>query len=198
MNSLSSKQLQTLIGGLTSAQNPSEVVVSWMQSVPSDAMLMAMICLKEYSHITVPVGLANLPPDVKNQLISYFINENIYFTDHSLIRNTFSNGKVQFKVDYSVMFDTNFASFIDLVVRGKDLGANHNKIINILDNMIYYNINFDHIFYMIENTKQTTKIIMKLMNYTNSYNRLVLWKQLNKNFRWNLVSLELFKGIDCE
>ncbi len=61
--------------------------------------------------------------------------------------------------------------------------------------MLVDNINFDYLFYLTENTKQ---VYLNTYFLKNSATPLEFWKKLNKEFRWNLVCLELFRGIDCK
>jgi len=155
-----------------------------------------MSCLSNYEISSIPASLKQLPSSVRNKLIPYFEHEKIYFMSDEIILNTLSRKNVEIPIDYTVCFDTNFASYIGTIVRGGDLKENNDSVISILDSLIYHDINFDHLFYLAENIKQVRKTILDKEG--DSLSSHGFWKTLKKYFRWNLVALELFREINCK
>ncbi|WP_214655945.1 hypothetical protein, partial [Vibrio anguillarum] len=91
------------------------------------------------------------------------------------------------------MMDSNICSYIDSLVRGKPLGTVGPKILPIIDDLLRDGLNFDFLFYMIENIKH----VLPSANFS-AKSKLEFWKSLNINFRKNLVSLHYFSSIDSK
>jgi hypothetical protein len=160
--------------------------------------------LPEYTKKILPQKRIRTNSAYSNFLVPYFSSEKLYFVDDEIVRSIFANGEAKIKTDHTISFDTNFASHINSVVRGEKIkGGNHEdyglkhqkKIIQIIENLINDDLNFNHIFYLLENIKLVYPVISKI---TAPISALDFWSMLEKDFRRNLVSLELFRGIDCQ
>ncbi|WP_194578247.1 hypothetical protein, partial [Vibrio anguillarum] len=110
-----------------------------------------------------------------------------------MIKNMFIKGTNVFPIDHSIMMDSNICSYIDSLVRGKPLGTVGPKILPIIDDLLRDGLNFDFLFYMIENIKH----VLPSANFS-AKSKLEFWKSLNINFRKNLVSLHYFSSIDSK
>lgn len=191
MTLIDTSELEELAYGLSKAKTPSDMLGSWLPLARKNKNLRAMSCLAEHDRPSVPPAMLQLPPGIKKFLIPYFEHERIYFLSDDIIFSMLTGKEVKIPVDYTICFDTNFASYVGTIVRGGDLKNEHENVISILDFIIYRNLNFDHLFYLLENTKQ--------VDFSKTYsNGFSFWKSLRKDFRWNLVALELFRHVDCE
>ncbi|PWF65546.1 hypothetical protein CBX98_25600, partial [Vibrio sp. T9] len=91
------------------------------------------------------------------------------------------------------MFDTNIATYIDAMVRGESLGHVHSKVVPLIDDLLRDDLNFDHLYYLVENVKTVHRQVKRF-----SSSPLLFWRSLHKDFRRNLVSLELFRSINTK
>ena len=142
---------------------------------------------------------AVIPPSVKkyaakpnNFLVPYFSTEKMYFLDDELLSEMYSSGESKFRIDYTLMFDTNIATYVNKLVRGESLGNIQSRVVALVDDILHDDLNFDHLFYMVENVKNVLPQIEH-----NTPSRIRFWRSLEKNFRRNLVSLQIFRSIDC-
>lgn len=126
----------------------------------------------------------------KDYIVPYFCYPFVYFIHHERIRPYGIN------IDYTLSFDTNAASYVKKIVLDNSLKTLNNKIANAFDNLLTNNMNFDCIFYFFENYKLVYPILAQLKNKRNC-SPISFWKLLNKDFRWNIVCLTLFMGVDC-
>ena len=178
--------------GLSKAETPTEAVLAWTALQHQHPNLAAMVSLSDYKKQVVPTSISKYTRS-KGYLIPYFSNENIYFLDDELLEGMFSSDEFKFGIDYSLMFDTNIATYINKLVRGESLGNIHSKLIPLIDDILHDDLNFDHLFYMTENVKE----IIKQIECSTS-TKLTFWKTLDKKFRNNLVSLQVFRSIDTK
>jgi len=96
---------------------------------------------------------------MRTYLVPYFSSPNIYFLDDASLTDMLSLNEAKLKIDYSLMFDTNLASYINKLVRGESLGNIQGKVISLIDSVLQDDLNSDHLFYMLENTKNVFPLL---------------------------------------
>lgn len=131
-------------------------------------------------------GIDELANDNRSGFVSYFRDSSCFFINQEILEKMLG-GKIDVYTDYSLMFDTNFASYIYRFVRRKDLHELTDKVNNIIDSIIKGDYNYDYYIYLIENAKQINEI------YEDS-NHIDLDKYIE--IKETLIALELFKSID--
>jgi hypothetical protein len=178
---------------LSKAEDPSDATLAWSLLQRKHSDLSAMVALTRYDKAIVPQSIRKYTGKSTSFLVPYFSSEKMYFLDDELLSEMFSSGKHQFRIDYSLMFDTNIATYIDKLVRGKPLGSVQTKVVSLVDDILHDDLNFDHLFYMAENVKNILPIIEH-----NTFSKLQFWRSLNRGFRRNLVSLQIFRSINCQ
>lgn len=57
------------------------------------------------------------------------------------------------------MFDINIVFYVNKIVRGEFLGNFYFKVVVLVDDILYDDINFDYFFYMVENVKNVLFVI---------------------------------------
>ncbi len=177
---------------LSKAKSPSDSVLAWTVLQKQYPHLSAMVSLEEYPKEAVPYSIKKYTKKPDKYLVPYFSSSNIYFLGDSLLTDMFSVDEAKIKVDYSLMFDTNLASYINKLARGEPLGNIQNQVVSLIDSILQDNLNFDHLFYMVENAKN-----VPLLD-SNHHSKISFWRALNKDFRRNMVSLQVFSSIDCQ
>lgn len=125
-------------------------------------------------------------------VVPYYQGSQILVLSRDTVKAGFENKKADLLIDYTVMFDTNVASFISTMFRGRSLKGNHDRVIKLLDAIIYGDYNFDHLFYMCENIK-----LVRVKAERWKGNKVDFWRSLKKDFRWNISALMYFRMIDC-
>lgn len=175
---------------LSKASNTFEADLAWRVLQNKFPHLRAMVALEDYVQEAIPHSIQQFSKQQGEYLVPYFSSTHIYFLGDQLRTDMFSLGEAKIRVDYSLMFDTNLASYINKIVRGEALGSIHNQVISLIDSILQDDLNFDHLFYMVENTKN----VLPLISQTSS--KVKFWRALNKNFRRNMVSLQIFRSID--
>jgi len=98
-------------------------------------------------------------------------------------------------IDYTVTFDTNFATYVKAIVRNGSLEGQQEEVKHAMDEILYNNVNFDLFFYFVENIKVAYPIVLRTRN-REFKSGLTFWKLLDKDFRWNIVCLKLFRNVD--
>lgn len=190
---------------LSEAKNQIDVAMAWRHCLKgNNPELCAIISLPVYNKELLQQKRIRTNSAYNKYLVPYFSSEKLFFIDDEIVNTILEHGEAKILVDHTISFDTNFAGYINSVVRGEkikggnqnDHGLEHqNKIIKILDNLIYDDLNFDHFFYLIENIKFVYPALSKTNTATSP---IKFWNMLDKKFRKNIVSLELFRGIDCQ
>lgn len=178
---------------LSKAESPDDAVKSWSFLKGHYPNLVGAICISSYDKSALPSLVRKYTKPPLNYLVPYFYSEKMYFLEDQLLKEMFSSDRVDFPIDYTLMFDTNIASYVNGIVRGKSLGKSQSKIISFFDEVLNDDLNFDYLFYMVENIKVIKNIISK-----NFSSKITFWRKLDKGFRENLVSLQLFCSIDCQ
>lgn len=176
---------------LSKATTPRDVSYAWhlMGEAKNDKCV--IISLDNYDKSVYPKELNRLINSNDSAFMPYFESDKLYFIDDELLSEMSDNKSydVQFPIDYSVMLDTNYSSYIHAFVSNDWTGMS-NDVFNVIDILIRENFHFDYFFYMIE-------------NYNNSFcsfeaNDTTAIQNKQAKLYLNLVSLELFKNIDTE
>lgn len=187
------QEVQLCASILSEAKTPDDALVAWSSMQARHPDLVGIVCLDNYKRSALPPSVKKYTNPPLNYLVPYFESENIYFLEDDLLRDMFRSNQVKFGIDYTLMLDTNIASYINKLVRGEPLGKLQNKIIPLIDEILHDDLNFDSLFYMVENVKNVINLISKEQK-----SKISFWKSLDKDFRSNLVSLQVFRSIDCK
>ncbi|UNK20804.1 hypothetical protein MNQ98_12665 [Paenibacillus sp. N3/727] len=171
---------------LSIARNPSEVLIGWSKLDNEEAEKSVVVALDDYKKSAYFPGVLDLVRSNDSHLIPYFKSENLYFMDSELLNDMMLSGNqpFEFKLDYSIMLDTNYASYIDNFIKG-NWNSIPNEALLTIDVLLKNDFRYDYWFYMIE-------------NYKNSFGSEESKGITNKKIKFyeNLVNLELFKNID--
>ncbi|WP_417358807.1 hypothetical protein [Gallaecimonas pentaromativorans] len=193
MKAFEHQEVQLCASILSEAKTPDDALIAWSSMQAKHPDLVGIICLDSYRRSALPPSVKKYTNNPLNYLVPYFESEHIYFLEDDLLRDMFSSSEVKFGIDYTLMLDTNIASYINKLVRGESLGGMQNKIIPLIDEVLNDDLNFDSLFYMVENVKNVINIIGNEQN-----SKISFWRSLDKDFRSNLVSLQIFRSIDCK
>ncbi|MGN5141405.1 hypothetical protein ACTG2I_05675 [Aeromonas caviae] len=186
-------EVQLCASILSKAKTPNDAVLAWSSMQARHPDLVGIICLESYKRSVIPSSVKKYTKEPLNYLVPYFESDHIYFLEDELIRDIFKKSEVKFGVDYTLMFDTNIASYINKLVKGAPLGSVQKKVIPLIDELLHDDLNFDYLFYMVENVKGVINFIAKEQE-----SKVSFWRSLDKDFRSNLVSLQIFGSIDCK
>lgn len=151
--------------------------------------------LNEIKIVTVANDLdRNIDPNNINSSInkytkymaSYFPSSKLYFFNKNIVVNMLKGGDVPVAIDYTVMFDSNFASYIHKFINNVPLNGVSNDFYSIIDDILKEQWNFDYTFYLLENYKT----LIGIDNFKDSAQYLSILA--------NVKSLELFKNVDSD
>jgi len=120
----------------------------------------------------------------------YLCNPNLYYFHHSPLILPHDRD-----LDYTVTFDTNFASYIKTVVKNNTIQVLSGDIQQTFDYVLANGFNFDPLFYFVENIKLARPVAMRMKN-KGAFTPIEFWNSLNEYFRSNMVYLQLFINID--
>ncbi|WP_434654944.1 hypothetical protein [Chromobacterium violaceum] len=191
MKEFDNDDVRTCAYSLTQSVNSADAAESWLHLKGKFPNLCAMVSLTDYERCSVPPSVKKYTKEPNNYLVPYLTNENIYFLDDELLASSLF-GKVKFPIDYSLMFDTNVATYIDKLVHGEKLGGDvQQKLIPLIDNILHDDLNFDFLFYLTENVKNILNLLKDEQG-----SKFYFWKSLDRKFRRNMFSLQLFRSID--
>ncbi len=175
---------------LSTAKLPHEVYNIWRSMGDAKKDKNMMISLEGYDKSIYPNSLSKIINSSDSSFIPYFESSKLYFMDDDLLEEMFEKRgeDVVFPIDYSIMLDTNYSSYIDKFVNSKDLSSLDNNIFSTIDILIREDFHYDSLFYIIENYKNTF--------YNSGLGNVLSTTELKAGYWQNLVSLELFKNID--
>lgn len=193
MKAFEHQEVQLCASILSEAKTPDDALIAWSSMRAQHPDLVGIVCLDSYRRSALPPSVQKYTKAPLDYLVPYFESEHIYFLEDDLLRDMLSSNEVKFGIDYTLMLDTNIASYINKLVRGQSLGRLQNKIVPLIDEMLYDDLNFDYLFYMVENVKS----VIRLIN-NEQKSKILFWRSLDKEFRSNLVSLQIFGSIDCK
>lgn len=160
----------------------------------------AMVSLPVDERSPIPYVLVSRIDPPQGCTVPYFASDCIYFIDDGImhetsLRNSLWLPKLEYLIDYTITFDTNFATYVARIVRGKPLGTLEEEVKRAVDHILCHSPNFDHLFYMIENIKVAYPVVLRLREH-GPISPLTFWKSLDNDFRKTIVSLQLFRSID--
>lgn len=127
----------------------------------------------------------------REYIVPYLCYPYVYFIEHEPV------ARHGLWIDYTVTFDTNFASYVNRFVRGEPLKGQQDEFMHVINDILDYNLNFDPSFYFMENIKKAYPIALRIKN-DGTDSPQMFWELLDEDFRRNIVSLELFLGVDCD
>jgi len=110
-------------------------------------------------------------------LRSMYAGNHLVFFDDTTMEEMLSLGGSNIPVDYSIMFETNAASYIESKQNGSDKEVIE-TFTSILDEIIEYDFNYDYILYQIENSHNLST------------------ENASKRIYDKLVALEIFRYLD--
>lgn len=173
---------------LSIARNPREVIIGWSKLDNEEVDKSVVISLDDYKKSAYSPGVSDLVQSNDSHLIPYFKSENLYFMNTELLKNMMISGDqpLEFKLDYSIMLDTNYASYIDDFIKG-NWNSMSNEVLLTIDVLLKNDFHYDYWFYMIENYKNS---------FVSDESEGITNKKIK--FYENLVNLELFKNIDTK
>lgn len=174
---------------LSVAQRPNDLLMAETVLGRDSYGIDAMVSFPRYeagSHFSPFTAPATLQ---RKYVIPYLCYPYVYFINHGpLVRPSL-------RIDYTVTFDTNFASYVNRFVRGESLKGQEDEIMHVIDDILYHDLNFDFSFYFVENIKKAYPLALGITkDATNSPQKF--WESLDHSFRQNIVSLELFRNFD--
>lgn len=193
MDELNREEVRACMYALSKAEDPSDAALAWALLQRKHSDLSAIVALNRYDNAVVPHAIKKYTDNQGVFLAPYFSSEKMYFLDDEIISEMFLSGEFKFSIDYSLMFDTNVATYVNSLVRGDLRGNVYSKVVSLFDDILRDDLNFDHLFYMTENVKN----ILRLIEYE-TLSKYKFWRALEKGFRRNLVSLQVFRSIDCQ
>jgi hypothetical protein len=83
----------------------------------------------------------------KDYVVPYFQYRYLYIIHHELLQLP------RLAIDYTITFDTNFASYVEPIVRTRSLDGQQPEVKRAFHDMLYNDFNFDLFFYFVENIK---------------------------------------------
>ncbi|RRJ66068.1 hypothetical protein EHV15_26495 [Paenibacillus oralis] len=149
--------------------------------------------LNEFKIITVAKDLdRNIDPNNINTAINkhsryivpYFPSSKLYFFSENIVTSMLNGGDVPIAIDYTVMFDSNFTTYVHKFINNIPLVGVSNDFYVLIDEILKKQWNFDYSFYLLENYK--TLIGDKNIKESKQYSAILA----------NVKSLELFKNVD--
>lgn len=175
---------------LTNAMNPEEAYNAWNVLNLGDNNRTLLVCLPDYWKSVYPDAIKNIIKNSNGAVSPYFESDKIYFFQQKLIEEMYDHGnEYQFPLDYSIMFDSNFSSYVHKFVSGVPLNQIELSFIEMLDSLLRNDTRFDYFFYLIENYWYTKKLEIQSDELANQHKI----KQY-----MNMVSFEMFKNIDAD
>lgn len=182
------EKIKYFIFNVITTNNIEQLINMWdTMEFPNEYKL--MVSLSSYHKSIYPPRLKEVLSLEGTHFITYFKNNNIFLMSNEIINNM-RDSKSYIASDYSIMFDTNYASYIDRFISDVNNANLSNEVYTHIDILLQNNFNYDFLFYLTE-------------NYYNIFvkNQSIVGKGLNQhklNLYKNLVSLELFKSLDTE
>lgn len=155
---------------------------------------------KKYPHLRYAVSLNNFTEQYFGEInirflngdkaVTPFFNSNklLYLSDE-IIESKINGKDPIIPLDTSIMLDTNCASYIRSFIY-RDNIVNYQEVINIIDQLLLNKINFDYIYYLIENYKQVDNFIDEKLSIDE------YWNKINTKMKENIIALIMFLSID--
>jgi len=182
-------EIRRFFACLSVAQRPSDLLMAETVLGRDSYGIGAMVSFPRYeadSHFSPFTAPSTL---LRKYVIPYLCYPYVYFINHELLV------RPSLRIDYTVTFDTNFASYVNRFVRGESLKGQKDEIMHVIDDILYHDLNFDASFYFVENIKKAYPLALEITkDETNSPHKF--WESLDDSFRQNIVSLELFRNFN--
>lgn len=189
MNPLETPNIRKLLFTLQHTNSTTEAMASYILLGGKDLGLLTVLSVEGYSP---DFNIELFPRILKiHNVIPYYSSHKLLVLSQNTAEKALSQQKAIITIDHTLMFDTNTASYVGKLLKGQSLGDNQTEIVKFFDELIYQNCNFDHLYYLQENTKQ-----IHLAVKNSKEGKLAFWKSLNKKFRWNLASLMYLRKIN--
>lgn len=182
---LGSKEVKELAYDLQRSENPTDILKAWHDFKGDFSQFTAIIALDEYRELSKTKVIVESFNGLRDCITFYLDTHNLYFLNEETLKTMFLNGKVDFGVDYSIMFDTNFASYIRKFVNNINLGDVGNDFYNLVDILIKKDFQYDYNIYLIENIKQVERPFTA---------DCIISEEIIQT----IVSFERFKSIDSD
>lgn len=173
---------------LNVANNVNDVFGGWIRMNGDFEGFKAIVGLEEYNEMLISRDIIDKINDNDSGFVFYFSSLKLYFVNDMFMNKMINDLKVNISIDYSIMFDTNFASYIDKFVRNGNPGTVSNNVYSAIDLLIRNDYQYDYHIYLIENIKSINGYFEK---YYYEF-------KLNDKMFENIVSLELFKSIKSD
>ncbi|KJB85643.1 hypothetical protein AZ66_23490 [Paenibacillus sp. E194] len=160
-----------------------------------NAALTHVDSLDEFKIITIANDIdRNINPNNINSAINkyskyiapYFPSSKLYFFSKNIVTSMLKGGDVPIAIDHTVMFDSNFATYIHKFINKLPMNGITNDFYLIIDDILKEKWNFDYTFYLLESYK--TLIGIEDVKESVQYSAILA----------NVKSLELFKNVDSE
>lgn len=180
--------MEELLYYLSIARTPFDVVNSWSNKEGNFSNPKAIVCLENYDNNFLPKEFINATFSEDNDFIPYFQSESLYFIDDEIFNTIFSKGGIDIPIDYSVMFDSNYASYIPLFV-DNNMSSFNNEVFQTIALLLRGDFQYDYHFYILENSKNLDLDKEFDIDY---------FKEMHNDIFKNIISLELFKSIDSK
>lgn len=182
---LGSSEVRELAYNLQHSNHPADILKAWHDFQGDFSQFTAIVALKEYREFAKTKEIVDSLNGLKECVTFYLNTHNLYFLNEETMKSMFLNGKVDFGVDYSIMFDTNFASYIRKFVDNTNLGNVGNEFYQLIDVLIKHDFQYDYNIYLTENIKQV------MSPFTDDC-------MIPDDLMQTIVSFERFKSIDVE
>jgi hypothetical protein len=149
-------EVQIVARRLAAAQNATELGLTERLMGESLYGIRAIVSLPVFEHGAHyrPISLSSLR--LIDNVIPYLQFDYLYFIHHERLE------LIGLGIDYSVSFDTNYASYVKQVVAEGSLKGLDRTIMISIDRLLKKDVNFDLIFYFIENIKLAYPAISNL------------------------------------
>ena len=158
------------------------------------------IGVENETYLSIPQSLKFNSFDNKAYLKSYYSTDSLFCLNSNLMKKMSLEGTIKLNIDYSIFLDTNLAIYINNFVQRNPLVKNPSKnliwrtIVEAIEHLLNFDLDYNYSYYILENTKL---IFPVYESYKNSNCKpQEFWKQLNPNFKNNLISSILFASID--
>lgn len=181
-------ELEKLLFLLSKAEQPNHILFSLNIYGITSRKFKTIVALENYDKDIIPNQLSNLAKSDAHDFVSYFSSENLFFVDEKLLEEINDGKSVDFPLDYSIMVDSNYASYIHRFINADTIDFNNN-VFTTISILLKERFNYDYWFYLLENYKDTS-LHMEF--------DLQIFIKEHQDLHSNLVSLELFKSINID
>jgi hypothetical protein len=193
-----SDEYRRLILDLNLAKTSAEVISCSLPFILKNSDNKIVIGVDNETNAYMSDALKIQSVDSKTFIRSYYSRDPLYFVDQNLLAQTILNGEVKFPIEYSIMIDTNLASYINKYMMKGNLGKNWKEIVNVIEHLLYFGLDFNYFFYIFENTKLILPIYEMYENKNIKPEKDEFWNEINSKQKENLISLNQFIEIDTQ